>query len=176
VYIHRQRHIIKQVFKIRGFENVYVYQSKYRDRLFTITTLSRMRTWKVNLYLRFTKHRAVKACRGVEVLLCALLTAALEGGGCSFSLPDTHCIGSWLGPRAGLHAWRRETSLVFAGNRVMIPRSSNLQSLYCLSYPDSPTPSVEPEVLVLWSQEPVIRPFLEPDKSNPHPHMPALFF
>jgi hypothetical protein len=57
------------------------------------------------------EHHAMNAYGGVEVQLHALKTSALHGVVVSFTLrplypqgkvPDTHWIGGWVDPRAGL--------------------------------------------------------------------------
>jgi len=68
---------------------------------------------KMNLSPCLTKHHAKKAYGGVEVQLHALISA-LDGGEWTASCPDrvisgerahdTHWIGRWVGPRAGLDA------------------------------------------------------------------------
>jgi hypothetical protein len=60
----------------------------------------------------------MKTYGGVELYLQAFLTFALDGGEWSASLPgrftpregapDTHWIGGWMGPRAGLDAVMKE--------------------------------------------------------------------
>jgi hypothetical protein len=65
----------------------------------------------------------------------AFLTSALEGGewlssGHSRFTPrnraqDTHRIGGWVGPRAGLEAVEKEKVSAPAGNRNPEPRSSS---------------------------------------------------
>jgi hypothetical protein len=74
---------------------------------------------KVKLPLCLTKHNVMEVYRGVEVLLNAFLTSALDGGEWSASLPGrfisrgrstgTHWIGGWVGPRAGLDVMLEET-------------------------------------------------------------------
>jgi hypothetical protein len=69
---------------------------------------------KVKLPLCLTKHHSMKTYWGVEVLLHAFLTSALDGGEWSASrpgrftprerAPGTHSIGGWVGPRAVLNA------------------------------------------------------------------------
>jgi hypothetical protein len=54
----------------------------------------------------------MKACVGVNIQIHTFLTSALVGGECSASrpgrftsgerAPGTHCLGSWVDPRAGL--------------------------------------------------------------------------
>jgi len=67
--------------------------------------------------LCLTKHHAMKTHSGVKVQIHAFLTSALAGGEWSASCPDRftpeerthnyHCIGGWVGPRAGLGAvWK----------------------------------------------------------------------
>jgi hypothetical protein len=41
--------------------------------------------------------------------------------------PDTHCIGCWVGPRAGMDSTGGGESLAPAGNRTLIPQLSSLQ-------------------------------------------------
>jgi hypothetical protein len=63
----------------------------------------------------------MKMCGGVEIYLHVFLTSALDGGEWSASRPgcftprekarDTHCIGGWVGPRAGLDACHMKISM-----------------------------------------------------------------
>jgi hypothetical protein len=69
---------------------------------------------KVKLSLCLTKHHAMKVWWEVEVQIHAFLTSALDG--CQWSVsrpgrfilreraPGNHCIGGWVGTRAGLDA------------------------------------------------------------------------
>jgi hypothetical protein len=92
---------------------------------------------KVKLSLCLIKHHSIKTYGGVEVYLHAFLISALDGGEWSAShpgrytnrerSPDTHWIGGWVGPRAGLDAVtkrnipspRRDSNLSLVGSREM---------------------------------------------------------
>jgi hypothetical protein len=59
--------------------------------------------------------------------------AALPPG----KIPDTHCIGGWVGPRAGLDGCGKSRP-----TGIRSPdRPARSQSLYRLSYPGPPNPN-----------------------------------
>jgi hypothetical protein len=68
---------------------------------------------KLNLSLCLTKPHAMKTYGGVEMYFHAFLTSALGIGDWSAShtsrftlgkrTSSTHCVGGWVGPRAGLN-------------------------------------------------------------------------
>jgi hypothetical protein len=67
----------------------------------------------------------MKAYGGVDVYIHIFLTSALVGGECSASRPcrstsrerarSTHCIGGWVGPRAGLDDVEKRKFLTLLG-------------------------------------------------------------
>jgi hypothetical protein len=75
------------------------------------------------------KHYAIEDVWGGEVQLHALLTSALDGGEWSTSLPchftpweitpGTHSLGSWVGPRVGVEAVEKRTSLLLLLKRIL---------------------------------------------------------
>jgi hypothetical protein len=89
----------------------------------------------------------MKAYRGVDVEIHMFLFSALAGGEWSASrlcrltpeerAPDTHWIGGWVDPRAGLDDL--ETKFLSLPGLELRPfsRPARSQSLYRLSYPDS---------------------------------------
>jgi len=93
---------------------------------------------------RLTKFHAMKAYRGVEVLLHTFLALGLDGDEWSASLSDrfaprerahgTHFIGGWVGPRAILDMvakWKIPSPLQNSNHPVCSP------ALYKLSYQET---------------------------------------
>jgi hypothetical protein len=87
----------------------------------------------------------MKAYGGVDVLIHIFLTSTLVGGEwsasrpCNFTqghrTPGTHCIGGWVGPRAGLDDVEKREFLTLPGlKRRPLGRPSRSQSLYRLRY------------------------------------------
>jgi hypothetical protein len=85
---------------------------------------------------------------GVEVQIHLFLTSALFGGEWSASrpgcfapgerIPDTHWIGRWVGPRAGLDDVEGRKILLLLGLELQhFGRPARSQSLYQLRYPSS---------------------------------------
>jgi hypothetical protein len=90
-------------------------------------------------------HYAMKAYRGVDVLIHIFFTSALVGGEWSAlrpgrftpgeKAPDTHWIGGWVGPRAGLDDLEKRKFLTLPGHELRpFGRPARRQSLYRLRY------------------------------------------
>jgi hypothetical protein len=87
----------------------------------------------------------MKTYGGVDVYIHIFLTSALVGGEWSASrpdrfipgerAPDTHWIGGWMGPRAGLDAVVERKFLTLPGLQLRpLGRPARSQSLYRLRY------------------------------------------
>jgi hypothetical protein len=80
---------------------------------------------------------------GVDVQIHIFLTSALVGGKWSASRPeegatDTHWIGGWEDPRAGIDDAEKKKFLTLPELELRIPgRPARSQSLYRLRCPDS---------------------------------------
>jgi hypothetical protein len=84
----------------------------------------------------------MKTYGGVDVYIHVFMTSALVGGGWSASRPGSfatgetapgvHCIGGWVGPRAGLEDVEKRKLLTLPGLELRPARS---RSVYRLSYP-----------------------------------------
>jgi hypothetical protein len=86
---------------------------------------------EVKLFLRLTKHHAMKTYGRMKVYLHTFLTLALHGGESASRLgrftpgervPGTHWIGGWVGPRSDIDAMaKRKKSLTApSGNRAPV--------------------------------------------------------
>jgi hypothetical protein len=90
----------------------------------------------------------MKTYGDVNVQIHVFFTSVLVGGVWSASRPGrfilgTHCIGSWVGPRAGLDDVEKRKFLTLPGlKRLLLGRPARSQSLYRLRYPGYPTPKV----------------------------------
>jgi hypothetical protein len=84
----------------------------------------------------------------MDVQILVFLTSSLIGGEWSASLPGrfttgerapgTHCIGAWVGPRAGLDDVEQRKFFTLAGLELRpLGRPALSQSLYRLSSPGS---------------------------------------
>ena len=65
----------------------------------------------IAIKVKFTLQQAMKAQRSRRCMSTLSLTSALDGGGwlthvpvalTPGKIPGTHCIGGWVGPKAGL--------------------------------------------------------------------------
>jgi hypothetical protein len=92
---------------------------------------------KVKLFLcLLMKHYAMKAYGGVNVKIHIFLTSALVG--CEWSAsrpsrftPDTHWIGGWVNPRAGLNDVEKRKFLTLPGLELRpLDLEARSQSLY----------------------------------------------
>jgi hypothetical protein len=90
----------------------------------------------------------MKAYGEVDVYIDIFLTSALVGGKWSASqrgrfttgerAPDTHCLGGWVDPRAGLDDVEKINFLTLAGLELRpLSHPTRSQSLYRLRYPGS---------------------------------------
>jgi hypothetical protein len=90
----------------------------------------------------------MKAYGGMDVYIHAFLNSALAGGewsasrpGCFTSgerTPDTHWIGGWVDPRAGLDDMEERTFLTLPGLELRpLGRPARSQTLYRLAYSGS---------------------------------------
>jgi hypothetical protein len=87
----------------------------------------------------------MKACGGVDVYIQISLTPIITGGEWSASHPgrfapgeralNTHWIGSWVDPRAGLDDVQKRTFLTLPGLQLrLLLRPARTQSLHRLRY------------------------------------------
>jgi hypothetical protein len=90
----------------------------------------------------------MKTYGGIDVKIQIFLTSSLVGGDCLASRPGPftpwesspliHCIGVWVGPRAGLDDVVKRKFLILLGLEPKPPcRPTRFQSLYLLRYSGS---------------------------------------
>jgi hypothetical protein len=94
--------------------------------------------WKVKVKVKFTLEQATKAQRGSRGIALSLTSALTGVGGERHApaalprqRPGTHCVGGWVGPRAGLDGCEKSRP-----TGIRSPDSSaRSESLYRLSSP-----------------------------------------